>query len=255
MKRIAEHIESRKRQLDQSALMVFIRDTNLDSRRRFSFVPCMAPFVMGFSDVNKFALRDDGSNDPTQAIINAHSREDDHHWGMYLKDLRTLSLNSQMDLNGALRLLWGDDRQKTRQTIYKLMGLIENTPPVVRLAIVEAIEATGDVAFTGFSNLADEFQKAYGETLCYFGHLHKDLESGHAMGTEDIEQKLDEIVPSAAEEADALSRVDGVFDLFQEMFDEWMAYAEKQQSSTAAVRVRTVTKTGPAASANASAPA
>lgn len=249
MKRIAAHIETKKQLLDQSALMVFLQDTSMDPRRRFSFVPCMAPFVMGFSDVNKLALRDDGSNDPTQQIINAHSREDDHHWGMYLKDLRTLSLNNQMDLNGALRLLWGDDRQCTRQTIYKLMGLIENTPPAVRLAIVEAIEATGDVAFTRFCNLANEFEKANGETLCYFGALHKDLESGHAMGTEDIELKLESIQISPEMELQALDLVDQVFELFHLMFDEWMAYANRQMQAGPGVRVRTVTKRGPEAGA------
>jgi len=252
MKRIAERIESNKRRLEQSVLMVFVQDVNVDPRRRFSFVPCMAPFVMGFSDVNKYALRDESSEDPIQHLINVHSQEDDHHWGMYLKDLRTLGLNMQMDLNGALRLLWGEDRQKTRQTIYSLMGLIENTTPAVRMAVVEAIEATGDVAFSQFSALAHEFEKATGETLCYFGALHKDLESGHAMGTEDIEAKLEAIVLSPDMEREALGLVDQVFELFHQMFGEWMAYAQRQQPGTGsvavpAVRVRTINKPSNAA--------
>ncbi len=226
--------------------MTFCQDANVDPRRRFSFVPCMAPFVMGFADVNKYGLRDEHSDDPTQQLINVHSREDDHHWGMYLKDLRTLGFNTQMDLNGALRLLWGDDRQKTRQTIYKLMGFIENTTPAVRLAVVEAIEATGDVAFSRFCALANEFEKATGEALCYFGEMHKDLESGHAMGTENIESKLDEIVLSPELEREALELVDQVFELFHLMFDEWMAYAERRLAGEGTmgptVRVRTINK-------------
>jgi hypothetical protein len=255
MKRIAERIESNKRLLDQSALMMFVQDASMDPRKRFSFVPCMAPFVMGFSDVNKYALRDEGSDDPTQHLINVHSQEDDHHWGMYLKDLRTLSLNAQMDLNGALRLLWGEDRQATRQTIYKLMGLIENTTPAVRLAVVEAIEATGDVAFSRFSALADEHEKLTGETLCYFGALHKDLESGHAMGTEDIESKLEAIVLTADEEREAMKLVDQVFELFHKMFDEWMTYANRQAEAGPVVRVRTVKRTTEATVATVAAPA
>ncbi|MFL5345165.1 MAG: hypothetical protein ACJ8AT_10240 [Hyalangium sp.] len=250
MKRVAERIEGNKKRLDQSALMMFVQDANVDPRRRFGFVPCMAPFVMGFSDVNKYGLRDEQSADPTQQIINTHSQEDDHHWGMYLKDLRTLGANTQMDLNGALRLLWGDDRQATRQTIYKLMGLIEDTSPAVRLAVVEAIEATGDVAFTRFSDLANEFEKATGNTLCYFGALHKDLESGHAMGTEDIEGKLQTIELTPEQEAEAMGLVDEVFELFHRMFDEWMEYAQKHQPDAgAAVRVRTVNKRSTAVAA------
>ncbi|MBM7116747.1 hypothetical protein [Archangium primigenium] len=251
MKRITDRIESNKRRLDQSALMMFVQDASVEPRRRFSFVPCMAPFVMGFSDVNKYALRDEGSQDPIQHLINVHSQEDDHHWGMYLKDLRTLGLNAQLDLNGALRLLWGDDRQKTRQTIYSLMGLIENTTPAVRMAVVEAIEATGDVAFTRFSALATEFEKSTGETLAYFGALHKDLESGHAMGTEDIEAKVSAIEMSPEMEREALGLVDQVFELFHRMFEEWMAYAQRQQPGAQSavmptVRMRTVNKSSAA---------
>ncbi|MCY1083513.1 hypothetical protein [Archangium lansingense] len=227
MKRISERIEKNKQSLAQTALMLFVQDRSIDPRRRFSFVPCMAPFVMGFSDVNKYGLRDDASEDPVQQLINAHTREDDHHWGMYLKDLRTLELNSSLDLNGALRMLWGEDRKKTRQTVYGLMALIEDTHPGVRMAVVEAIEATGDVAFTHFSQLADEFKESTGQELCYFGHIHKELETGHAMGTEDIEAKLEEIALSPELEQQALALVDKVFALFASMFEEWMAYAQR----------------------------
>lgn len=236
MKQVMKRIEQNKRALAATELMTYLQNREIDARKRFSFVPCMAPFVMGFSDVNKYALRDDGSDDPVQQMINTHSREDDHHWGMYLKDLRTLELNSSMDLNGALRLLWGDDRKKTRQTIYGLMGLIEDTNPRVRMAIVEAIEATGDVAFTRFSELAQEYQQATGQELCYFGKLHKDLESGHAMGTEDVEARLEEIVLSEEDERKALTLVDAVFELFTDMFEEWMEYARN------GAKVRVLTK-------------
>jgi hypothetical protein len=232
MKRISERIETNKQSLARTALMVFVQEQSIDPRVRFSFAPCMAPFVMGFSDVNKYGLRDDCSEDPVQQLINAHTREDDHHWGMYLKDLRTLELNSSMDLNGALRMLWGDDRKKTRQTIYRLMALLEDTHPGVRMAVVEAIEATGDVAFTHFCRLAVDFQKATGQALSYFGRIHKDLETGHAMGTDDIEAKLAEIALSPELERQALVLVDRVFSLFATMFEEWMVYAQGARAAT-----------------------
>lgn len=227
MKRISERIEKNKQRLAQTALMVFVRDRGLEPRRRFSFVPCMAPFVMGFSDVNKYGLRDDGSEDPLQQLINAHAREGGHHWAMYLKDLRTLELNSSMDLNGALRMLWGEDRKKTRQTIYGLMALLEHTPPEVRLAVVEAIAATGEVAFTYFSQLAVEFQKVTGQELCYFGHVHQALEMGHALGTGGLAGRLEALELPPELEQQALVLVDKVFTLFSRMFEEWMAYAQR----------------------------
>lgn len=238
MKRILDYIEQKKQELAQSPFLRFLEDSSLTARQRFTFVPCIAPFAMAFGDLNKYILRDEASEHPLQKIINAHSQQDDHHWRMYLKDLQTLGMNASMDLVSVLNLLWGEDRKKTRQLVYGLTTLIKQAEPELRMVVVEAVEATGSVASRRFSTAASEFQREEGKELYYFGPLHERLETGHAVGTENVEATLAAIEMRPEQEEAARVLVDKVFGLFSEMFDELLAYAQsvlgEQQGMTAA---------------------
>ncbi len=226
MKRILEYIEQKKAEQDETLFLSFIRDRSIHPGLRFSFAPCMAPFVMSFADINKYVLRDESSSDDLQQIINTHTEEDDHHFGMYLKDLRTLGLNGSMDFSSALRLLWGEDRKRTRQVVYGLTALIASASPLMRMVIVEAIEAAGNVGFKRYREAAEEFREMTGQSLFYFGDVHLRLESGHAMGTVGIEQTLAEIELTPEQEAEARVLVEKVFSLFIEMGAEFMEYMQ-----------------------------
>ena len=48
----------------------FLRDESYTARERLAFVPCMAPFVLDFGDLNAHVLRDETSTDPLQALVN-----------------------------------------------------------------------------------------------------------------------------------------------------------------------------------------
>ena len=244
MKHILEYVEHKTQAFAQLPFLMFLQDESIGARQRLSFAPAMAPFAMGFSDVNKFSLRDESSSDPVQQAINTHSREDERHWGMYLRDLRTLGLNTATDMVTALRLLWGDDRKKTRQVVYGLTALIEGTSPAMRMAIVEAIESTGAVASKAFCKVAADFQKETGQELFYYGDLHASRESGHAQGVENVEDALAAIQLTPEEEQHAKALVDRVFQLFCDMLAEWHDYAQKairQEQRAAAESVRAFT--------------
>ncbi|HEY0093507.1 MAG TPA: hypothetical protein VGB96_04250 [Archangium sp.] len=226
MKRILEHIEQKKRELAASPFLRFISDTNIDPLERFAFVPCIAPFAMAYTDINKFILRDDSSAEPLQQVINTHSREEDSHWLMYLKDLRTLELTAPMELTSMLKLLWGNDCMRTRQMVYELTSLfIQNPDLKMRLMLVEAVEGTADVAFGFFSQAARELEERTGKKLHYFGMTHELLEANHSLGAESEEQKLLALEISPEQEEFALAGVDRVYELFGMMFDELLEYA------------------------------
>jgi len=227
MQPILDFIEQKTRELDQSPILKFLRDRSIDPRQRFSFAPIMAPWAFGFADINKLVLRDESSQEPIQKIINTHTMEDDHHWGMYLRDLRTLGMNDATDYVSTLRLLWGDECKKTRQTVYGLIALVAAAKPKMRLVIVEAIEAAGNTGLKGFVQAAEDYHQATGERLVYFGDMHLDLESGHAMGTEDVEDKLTEFSLTEEEEKEARAVVEKIFKLVSDMGDEYLAYANK----------------------------
>lgn len=227
MKPILDYIEEKKRELDESPFVMFMRDRSIDPRDRFAFAPCMAPFVMAFADINKYLLRDEQSRDSIQRIINAHTEEDDHHTGMYLMDLATLGLNESQELTSTLKFLWGEERKKTRQVVYGLTALTATAHPKMRLVIVEAIEAAGNVAFNRYSQAAREYAQVTGKRLLYFGDLHLGLESGHAMGTQNVESLLAQVELTPQEEQEARGLVDRAFMLFREMGDEFVDYAQR----------------------------
>lgn len=230
MKRILDYIEQKKSDLAQTPFMTFVANRGIAPRLRLGFAPCIAPFVMSFGDLNKYVLRDEASPDKLQGIINVHSRVDDHHWRMFLRDVQQLDLNAPLDLVGALTLLWSEDCKRTRQLTLGLSALISRTAPLLRMVIVEAIEATGNVAFERFQLAAADFEAETGRELYYFGAVHYKLETGHAMGTENVEAILSRYSLTAEQEAEARALVDRVFELFTAMFAELLAYCRRRAS-------------------------
>ena len=119
MKRILDHVEKKKAELAHSPFLRFVSDSNLEPAQRFGFVPCLAPFVMAFMDLNKHVLRKEPSQEPLQRMLNTQSHEEDSHWHMYLKDLRTLGVHHCADLTQALKLLWSEESKRTRLMVYE----------------------------------------------------------------------------------------------------------------------------------------
>ncbi|WP_197040946.1 hypothetical protein [Chondromyces apiculatus] len=181
---------------------------------------------MAFMDLNKYVLRDDVSSDPVQQMINLHSREEDEHWRMYVQDLRTLSLDAPMDLASVLRMLWGQQCQRTRMLAYELTALLTRHPdPRMRFLIVEAVEGTADVAFDAFCKAAAEFEVQAGKRLHYFGKTHDTMEANHTITSAAVEAMMSEHTLSEDDLTTATAAVDQVYTLFQGMFDELLAYA------------------------------
>jgi hypothetical protein len=233
MKRILEHIENKKAELAQSPFLLFLSDSSLEPGKRFGFVPCLAPFVMAFMDLNKHILRKEGSSEPLQQLLNTQSHEEESHWHMYLKDLRTLGLNPSLDFTQALKLLWGDDGRCTRQVVYELTSLfLRQEDPRVRLALVEAIEGTADVAFGVFSQAAHELEAQTGKRLYYFGLAHEQLEEKHTLGSEESTALLHAVQLPPALLEETLKAVDRIFALFALMFEEQLEYALRADTAS-----------------------
>ncbi|GAA2901687.1 hypothetical protein GCM10010517_67530 [Streptosporangium fragile] len=228
MQRILDLIERRRLALDETEFLRRMADPGITPARKLSFAPAMAPFVMAFADINKYVLRDETSSDPLQRIINTHTEEDDHHFGMFLQDLRVLGFDDAATFTERLEMLWGDGTARTRQVVYSLTGLIAPADPTMRLVIVEAVEAAGNRTFDKWRDVAEAFRAETGKQLYYFGEAHFDLESGHAMGTENIENDLAAIVLTEQQEKEARALVDKVFQGFIDMGEELLAHVDRQ---------------------------
>lgn len=225
MKPVLKHIFQHKRSYATLPFFDFLRDDSRTPRARLAFFPCMASFIMSFGDLNRLVLRVEPTNDPWLKMINAHTYEDDHHWPWYLEDYTKLGHDARAQAPGdTLRFLYSDATIQNRLLAHRLAHLIWSAEPVVRLAIIEAIEETGNVLFALTSKIAAQYQKETGVELRYCGEFHFNLESGHAMNNDHAE--LAEITLTDAQRQEALRCVDQVFDWFELWTHELLAFAQ-----------------------------
>jgi hypothetical protein len=225
MKHALEYIAIKQAAFADLPFFLFLRDEARPPMERLSFAPASAPFAMAFGDLNKSVLYVPNTREPLQQLINVHSQEDSTHYLLFLQDLEPLGFDAPLRFSEALQLLWGDETRQARWTCSMLIGLLHATPPKLRLVIVEAVEAAGAVAFRIFRSVADEFRRQTSRELRFFGAHHEALESGHTMGTDDIEAKLCNIELEEQERRHAMELIDLVFQQFSGMMEEFHAYA------------------------------
>lgn len=226
MKPVLQHILRMKRDYARLPFFDFLRDETLNPERRLSFFPCMAPFILSFGDLNRHMLREEPTSDPHQRMLNEHTYEDDHHWPWYLEDYVKLGHDAlRQRPSETLKFLWSDATVQNRLLSHRLAHLAWGAEPAVRLAVVEAIEETGNVLFTLTSKLAAQVQQRTGTELRYCGEFHFQLESGHAMNHDHAE--LVRVELDDAQRADAIERTNQAFAWFTDWTHELLAYAHQ----------------------------
>jgi hypothetical protein len=227
MKPVLQRIFQLKRRYERLPFFDFLRDDALTPRQRLAFFPCMAPFILAFGDLNRYVMRDEPSTDAYQQRVNLHTHEDDHHWPWYLEDFTKLGHDAPRAPADVMRFLFSDDTRVNRLLMPRLASLVWAAPPVVRLAIIEAIEETGNVLFALTTQLAREYQAQTGVELRYCGEFHFRLESGHAMNSDHTELAAIEL--DAGTRAQALEAAEQVFDWFAEWTGELLRFARAER--------------------------
>ncbi|MGB3759947.1 MAG: hypothetical protein WBA07_26835 [Rivularia sp. (in: cyanobacteria)] len=228
MEEVLSLIEEKNQEYAKLPLFAFLEDKTIDPRQRLSFAPCIAHFIMSFGDLNKYVLREKHAVTKIENIINEHTYEDDHHWPWFLTDLEKLGLDSQMSFTQMLRYLWSEQSKVSRQLSYQLSAYTLQAEPIIKVAAIEAIEATGHVLFSRTSQVAAELTEITGQKYTYFGDFHFNLESGHAMGTKGAEDFFGNLKLTDLQRYEAYEVVNNVFSIFTEWTHELLAYAQKQ---------------------------
>lgn len=226
MKQVLAFVEQKKQEFAQLPLCRFLQDQSIPPQQRLAWAPCLAPFSMAFGELNRVVLRQEPTNDPYQALINKHTYEDDHHWVWFLEDLGKLGFDHNMPFSDAMRFFWGEGTQKTRDVCHKIALHTFGLEPVVVLAAIEAIEATGNVVLSLTAEVAQELQQQTDYNYRYFGQHHFCVETGHAMGTDDVETLLEAIELTEEQQAQAFELVEKVFEVFTDSLNELMAYMQ-----------------------------
>lgn len=228
MKQVIEFIEQKKQEFAQLPLLKLMRDKSVDPSVRLSWAPCVTPFAMNFGDLNRYVIRQIPADSAIQEMINVHTYEDDHHWLWFLKDLEKLGFNHSLPVCDTLKFLWGEDTKETRLVCNRL-GLLfaAQTDPAMRLAIVEANEATGHVMLYHTAEVANDLTAQNGTQYGYFGPSHFGVETGHPMGTDKVEALIEDIELTPEQRTKACELVSEVFDAFTAVVHEFMAYVNK----------------------------
>ncbi|WP_265275415.1 hypothetical protein [Nostoc sp. KVJ3] len=226
MKAALRHILKLKKEYSHLPFFDFLRDETLSSRQRLEFYPCMSPFIMSFGDLNRYVMRQEPTSDPYQVMVNEHSYEDDHHWLWYLEDFIKLGFDrKKISPTEYLQFFYSDRTVVNRLLSDKLAHLIYSSSGIVRLAIIEAIEETGNVLFELIRKLAEEIEEEMGIELRYCGEFHFSKESGHAMTNDHT--IIANIEMDEQTTAEAIEKVNLVFAWFTEWTEELLAYAKQ----------------------------
>ena len=226
MKAVMRELAQAKRHYSRLPFFEFLRTESIAPRDRLAFYPCMAPFILAFSDLNRFVLRVEDSNDPHQILINEHTHEDDHHWPWYLEDFIKLGFDRSASITQTLRSYMKDDARQNRLLGTRLAQLLYDTTPTEKLVVVEAIEETGNVLFGLTAKIAALLEADGGPELRYLGQFHFSRETGHAMHGHD-HRVLEAIPLTELERARCLDLAFRVFDMFSDWTTELLAFAKE----------------------------
>lgn len=235
-------IELRDRRQDAARLHPFfswLRSPNVPLERRFDFAPAAALFIMQFRDMNLWALSYPEIRNEYEWVINKGTLEDRRHSRMFVDDWRALELDRRLGWRASDMLWWlfvSPEQEVIRHAGMRFLqfAVSDRQNPFIRFGHSEAGEATGNVFLSAAAPVAALLSETTGHEYRYFGPYHLGRESGHVANTEGLfeERVLDEQTRTAA-----LQACTGMFDVFDDIFTNWLEYA-KRYVETASVPVR-----------------
>ena len=227
MKEVLAYIEKKQQVFSKLEFFEFLQDKSISPKQRLAFAPCVAPFVMGFGELNQYVWRDESSEDPVQAIINQHTNEDDGHWVWFLEDLDKLGFNKSLSFTDALKFIWSKEFKISRQTFYEIYRCTYKATPINRLVAIEAIEATADILLLCTQKASEDLKLTSNLEYKYFGMHHYSIDTNHSMDSSETVDLICNLNLNADAKKEALEIVDQIFDLFTNFVNVLGDYARK----------------------------
>jgi hypothetical protein len=227
MKEVLALIEARKLSFSKQPFLEFLRNEKIAPKERLSFTLCLSPFVMGFSELNKYVFRDETTSDPLQKLINKHTTEDDRHWLWFLEDIQALEIDYSVQFTDALKFLWSDETKVSRQVIHELYRYTFKAEPIQKFIVLQVVEATGNIFLSTVQKVSQELKTSKHKDFKYFGSCHVDEDSSHSIHSSSFEHLFENIELSNTERDDAFELVETIFVLFEQLTDALLAYSEK----------------------------
>ncbi|MBB6498394.1 hypothetical protein [Pedobacter cryoconitis] len=218
MEKLSTYLQELKHNFEQHPFFNYIKTSDGPINQRLRFLPEMAHFVMSFSDLNKYVLPFVNPSTDLEIAVNMHALEDANHSMWYISDLDTMGFNENVSTTKNISYLWSDELAPSRILTYELVGIIKNKPAEARLAIIEAIEATGNAFFSILTTVTGTAASPVAAKLKYLGALHLSHETGHTIGSND--NLLDSINFTDSEYLAVRHDIDKTFAAFYKFIDQ-----------------------------------
>ncbi|HEV7762834.1 MAG TPA: hypothetical protein VGO78_27680 [Acidimicrobiales bacterium] len=226
MQEVLRYIGERTAQQRPGPFLTWLSDASVPPQDRLvRWLPCAAPWVFGFMDLNGVLLRypDEAARDDRyKQAINDHVDEDAQHWSLYLEDLHRLGLDAPLALADLLRFLWGSETRAQRLAVYRLSVLAARAEaPLLRYCLVATIESFAHLLFATLQQVAAQAEPPAAGELLYVGSVHAEKEPGHlANQSGAVEADLRAEVLDGPTRRRGLDIVRQVADLIEERWNE-----------------------------------
>lgn len=218
MQAIFDIIESRRSAFERHPFIRFLRDERVPAEQRLAYAPYGSHFVLTFGEFNRDFLHEDEPDSPQQEMLNEHAAEDQTHFAWFLHDLKILGFDHECRFTDVLRFLWSDDGKHARELGHYVIAAARDASPQLRLVIIEALEAQGNVWLSATAQAASSHPQR--DDLIYFSQHHLDRETGHAIGSE-VDDLRAMVLPDAMRPR-ATELIHGIFDRTENFCDEML---------------------------------
>jgi hypothetical protein len=222
-------VARRKAEFAKLPIFDFMRKEGIEDADRICWIPAFAPLAMMFGDVWENVIRQEPTNDPVQSLVNRHTYEDAPHRHWFPMDIESLQLGEQMSYADSVRFLWGKSTQKNRIGSLRMIQAATGAPPIVLLAMVEAIEATVQVCIPITCEVTNRMQADSGKRYPYWGAAHLSIDGNHSTA-DDLDGTLSSYPCTDQEYIQARQIIDVVFDAFTDCFSEMYDFAQQELS-------------------------
>jgi DMATS type aromatic prenyltransferase len=214
MKKVMKHLEEQQQGFAVSPFVTFLLDPSFAPQDRLRFLPCVAPLVMGSSELASSLTGEDSPEQGGQA-------PESPHWAPFLKDLQLLDLHSVADFNSMLQLLWGENCGPVREVLYDFISLARSATPLRRQIMLAALQSVGQVSLIALEQVARELEASTRKHLGIIDSLRTQIQLGEWSATV-FELKLTD-----EEEQQAVSDINQVFSLADELTDYLLEYVQE----------------------------
>ena len=233
MKAVLQLIQEKRREFEKLPFFKFVQDEIISPEERLIFYPCLAAFALNFRDLNRYDYRNDKSSDYYQKIINIHTQEDARHWEWFLNDLELLGFDKTMRFSEALRFVWSDELLHTRRMCHNIAILSHDLEPVMKMVVIEAMETFGLVIFRALAKPGEHIAKSTHQKYLYVADSHVLVETGHAVGTENIVSILEQTKLSREQREKATEMVNQIFQWSTNLIGEFEEYIKARRGKKA----------------------